>query len=230
MEDSIYNRTEIVIGKDSVEKLKKSHVLICGIGGVGSYVLEAISRCSVGNITIVDKDIIDITNINRQLIALNSNIGEDKVDVAKSRVVDINKDANVIAIKQDIMPSNISSLFQDKNIDYVVDAVDNIDAKIAIITECQKRNIKCISSMGMGNKLNPLDIKVADIYKTNTCPLAKIMRKKLKEIGIKRQKVVFSSEIPVERKIDTKILGSVSFVPSVAGLVIASEVIKDLIK
>ncbi len=230
MEDSIYNRTEIVIGKDSVEKLKKSHVLICGIGGVGSYVLEAVVRAGVLNITIVDKDIIDITNINRQLIALNSNIGKDKVDVAKSRVMNINKDANVIAIKQDITPNNIFSLFQGKNIDYVVDAVDNIDAKIAIITECQKRNIKCISSMGMGNKLNPLDIKVADIYKTNTCPLAKTMRKRLKEIGVKRQKVVFSTEIPVEKKIDTKVLGSVPFVPSVAGLVIASEVIKDLIK
>ena len=230
MEDSIYNRTEIVIGKDSVEKLKKSHVLICGIGGVGSYVLEAVVRAGVLNITIVDKDIIDITNINRQLIALNSNIGKDKVDVAKSRVMNINKDANVIAIKQDITPNNIFSLFQGKNIDYVVDAVDNIDAKIAIITECQKRNIKCISSMGMGNKLNPLDIKVADIYKTNTCPLAKTMRKRLKEIGVKRQKVVFSTEIPVEKKIDTKVLGSVSFVPSVAGLVIASEVVKDLIK
>lgn len=230
MEDSIYNRTEIVIGKDSVEKLKKSHVLICGIGGVGSYVLEAVVRAGVLNITIVDKDIIDITNINRQLIALNSNIGKDKVDVAKSRAVDINKDANIIAIKQDITPNNIFSLFQGKNIDYVVDAVDNIDAKIAIITECQKRNIKCISSMGMGNKLNPLDIKVADIYKTNTCPLAKTMRKRLKEIGVKRQKVVFSTEIPVEKKIDTKVLGSVSFVPSVAGLVIASEVVKDLIK
>lgn len=230
MEDSIYNRTEIVIGKDSVEKLKKSHVLICGIGGVGSYVLEAIARAGVLNITIVDKDIIDITNINRQLIALNSNIGKDKVDVAKSRVMNINKDANVIAIKQDITPNNIFSLFQGKNIDYVVDAVDNIDAKIAIITECQKRNIKCISSMGMGNKLNPLDIKVADIYKTNTCPLAKTMRKRLKEIGVKRQKVVFSTEIPVEKKIDTKVLGSVPFVPSVAGLVIASEVVKDLIK
>lgn len=230
MEDSIYNRTEIVIGKDSVEKLKKSHVLICGIGGVGSYVLEAVVRAGVLNITIVDKDIIDITNINRQLIALNSNIGKDKVDVAKSRAVDINKDANIIAIKQDITPNNIFSLFQGKNIDYVVDAVDNIDAKIAIITECQKRNIKCISSMGMGNKLNPLDIKVADIYKTNTCPLAKTMRKRLKEIGVKRQKVVFSTEIPVEKKIDTKVLGSVPFVPSVAGLVIASEVVKDLIK
>lgn len=230
MEDSIYNRTEIVIGKDSVEKLKKSHVLICGIGGVGSYVLEAVVRAGVLNITIVDKDIIDITNINRQLIALNSNIGKDKVDVAKSRVMNINKDANVIAIKQDITPNNIFSLFQGKNIDYVVDAVDNIDAKIAIITECQKRNIKCISSMGMGNKLNPLDIKVADIYKTNTCPLAKTMRKRLKEIGVKRQKVVFSTEIPVEKKIDTKVLGSVPFVPSVAGLVIASEVVKDLIK
>lgn len=229
MEDSIYNRTKIVIGEDNLEKLKRSHVLICGIGGVGSYTLEAIVRCGVGNITIVDKDIVDITNINRQLIALDSTIGQDKVDVAKSRIIDINKEANVIAIKENVTPENIAYLFKGKAIDYVVDAVDNVDAKIAIIEECQKRNIKCISSMGMGNKLNPLDIKVSDIYKTNTCPLAKIIRKRLKEIGIKRQKVVFSTEIPVEKKVDTKTLGSMPFVPSVAGLVIASEVIKDLI-
>lgn len=230
MEDSIYNRTEIVIGKENMEKLKSKRILICGIGGVGSYVLEAIARVGILNITIVDKDVVDITNINRQLIALSSTIGEDKVEVARDRVMDINKEANVIAIKENITSENITQIFEDKKIDYVVDAVDNIEAKIAIISECQKRNINCISCMGMGNKLNPLDIKVTDIYKTNTCPLAKIMRKRLKEIGIKRQKVVFSTEIPVDKKIDTKTLGSVSFVPSTAGLVIASEVVKDLLK
>lgn len=229
MEDSIYQRTQIVIGTQNVEKLKKSHVLICGVGGVGSYALEAIARSGVGKITIVDKDVVDITNINRQLIATTSTIGEDKVDVARTRINDINKEANVIAIKKNITLETIKEILTE-DMDYVVDAVDNIDAKVAIITECNKKNIRCISSMGMGNKINPLDIKVSDIYKTNTCPLAKIMRKKLKERGIKNQKVVFSTEIPVEKKIDTKTLGSVSFVPSVAGLVIASEVIKDLIK
>lgn len=230
MEDSIYNRTEIVLGKDNLEKLKVKHILICGIGGVGSYVLEAIARIGILNITIVDKDVVDVTNINRQLIALSSTIGEDKVEVARDRVMDINKEANVIAIKENITSENIIQIFEDKKIDYVVDAVDNIEAKIAIISECQKRNINCISCMGMGNKLNPLDIKVTDIYKTNTCPLAKIIRKRLKDIGINKHKVVFSTEIPVDKKIDTKTLGSVSFVPSVAGLVIASEVVKDLLK
>lgn len=230
MEDSIYNRTEIVIGKNNMEKLKSKRILICGIGGVGSCVLEAIARVGVLNITIVDKDVIDITNINRQIIATNSTVGNDKVDVARARVLDINKEANVIAIKDNITQSNISDIINGKDIDYVVDAVDNIEAKLAIISECQKNNIMCISCMGMGNKLNPLDIRVTDIYSTNTCPLAKIMRKKLKEIGVKSQKVVFSTEIPIEKKVETKTLGSVSFVPSVAGLVIASEVVKDLLK
>lgn len=230
MEDSIYNRTEIVLGKVNVQKLKSKHILICGIGGVGSYVLEAIARAGVLNITIVDKDVVDITNINRQIIATSSTVNKDKVEVARDRVMDINKEANVIAIKENITKSNISNIIDRENIDYVVDAVDSIEAKLAIIAECQKNNIMCISCMGMGNKLNPLDIKVEDIYKTNTCPLAKIMRKRLKEIGIKKQKVVFSTEIPVDKKVDTKTLGSVSFVPSVAGLVIASEVVKDLLK
>lgn len=228
MEETIYQRTEIVIGKENVNKLKNKHVLICGIGGVGSFALEAIARCGISNITIIDKDIVDVTNINRQLIALQSTVGKSKVEVARERLMDINKDISIVAIKENITSDNISEII-NKKIDYVVDAVDNIEAKVAIIAECNKKNIKCISCMGMGNKLNPLDIKVADIYKTNTCPLAKIMRKKLKESGIKKQKVVFSTEIPVEKKINTNTLGSVSFVPSVAGLVIASEVIKDII-
>ncbi len=229
MED-IYQRTEIILGKDNVEKLKNKYIVIFGVGGVGSYVLEAISRCGIKNITIVDKDVVDVTNINRQIIALHSTVGRPKVEVAKERVLDINKEANVKAIKQEITKENIHEFLSEQDIAYVVDAVDNIDAKVAIMTECDNKKIKCISSMGMANKLNPLDIKVADIYSTNTCPLAKIIRKRLKENGVKRQKVVFSTEIPVEKKIDTKSLGSVSFVPSVAGLIIASEIIKDIIE
>ncbi|MDO4282290.1 MAG: tRNA threonylcarbamoyladenosine dehydratase [Clostridia bacterium] len=229
MEDSIYQRTEIVIGRENINKLKNSHVLVCGIGGVGSYALEAIARSGVGNITIIDKDIVDVTNINRQLIALESTVGKDKVKVAQERLIDIHKEANIKAIKANITSENINQIIKG-DIDYVVDAVDNIEAKVAIITECSKKNIKCISCMGMGNKLNPLDIKVADIYKTSTCPLAKCMRRKLKDAGIKKQKVVFSTEIPVQKKVETSTLGSVSFVPSVAGLIMASEVIKDLLK
>lgn len=235
MEESIYQRTEILLGKECIEILKGKHVLICGIGGVGSYTLEALARIGVGNITIVDKDKVDITNINRQIIATMDTVNKDKVLVAKERVNSINSDIEVSSIKENITKENIDDFFKDKNIDYVVDCVDNIDAKIAIMEKCCKENIPCISCMGMGNKLDPLSIKVDDIYKTGICPLAKIIRKRLKQIGIKRQKVVYSMEVPKRKTDEEKIkygntLGSVSFVPSVAGLVIASEVVKDLLK
>lgn len=235
MEETIYQRTEILLGKDNVGKLKNKHVVICGIGGVGSYVLEALARVGIKKLTIIDKDVVDVTNINRQIIATNDTIGKDKVLVAKERVETINKEAEVIAIKENITSENIDDIIKNKNIDYVVDCVDNIQAKIAIITKCYNENIPCISCMGMGNKLNPLDIKVADIYKTQTCPLAKIIRKKLKEIGIKKQKVVYSIEEPKKRTEEEKekygnTLGSISFVPSTAGLVIASEVVKYMLK
>lgn len=229
MENSIYHRTSILLGKDNIEKLKKSNVLICGVGGVGSYVLEALTRVGVGSITIVDKDIVDITNINRQLIALNSTIGMDKVEVAKNRCKDINPDININALKIKIDSESISSIFSNTNFDYVVDCVDNIEAKVAIIRYANQYGLKCISSMGAANKLNPLEFKVADIYKTQMCPVAKIMRKKLKEIGIKKQKVVYSTEQPIKNSVDNT-LGSVPFVPSVCGLIIASEVVKDIIK
>jgi len=192
--------------------------------------LEAISRFGIGKITIVDKDVIDITNINRQLIALSTNVGKIKVEEAKKRIREINSEIDVIDINKNVTKENIDSFFENQKFDYVVDAVDNIEAKIAIIKKCEQEKLPCISSMGMGNKLDPFAIHITTIDKTNTCPLAKIMRKKLKEIGITKQKVIYSTELPIEKKIETKTLGSVSFVPSVAGLMIGSEVIKDLLK
>ena len=235
MNDEIYQRTEILLGKENVEKLKDKHVLICGIVGVGSFALEALARIGVGNITIVDKDTVDITNINRQIIATLDTVGKKKVEVAQKRINNINKKILVNAIYENINKDNIEEIFDMADYDYVLDCVDNIEAKIAIILEANKRNIKCISSMGMANKLEPLKIEVTDIYKTNTCPLAKKIRKILKAEGIKKQKVVYSTELPKkkteeEKKIYQNTLGSVSFVPSVGGLIMASEVVKDIIK
>lgn len=234
--ETIYQRTEILVGKDNVENLKTKHVVVFGVGGVGSFVVESLARTGIGNISIIDKDVVDITNINRQLIATNKTIGMDKVEVAKERILDINKNANILAIKENVTLENIDEILTKKittKIDYVVDCVDNVDAKIAIMQKCYNENIKCISSMGMGNKLNPLDIRVGDIFKTSVCPLAKKIRKRLKELDIKKQKVIYSIELPKQKTEEEKniygnTLGSVSFVPSVGGLVIASEVIKDL--
>ena len=184
--------------------------------------------------TLVDKDVVDITNINRQIIATYDTIGKSKVEVAKERVESINKEAKVNIIQNSITDSNIQEIIEG-NYDYVIDCVDDVEAKIAIIKYCYDKKINCISCMGMGNKLNPLDIKVADIYKTTTCPLARTIRKKIKDLYIKKQKVVFSTEIPKKKTEEEKLiysntLGSISFVPSTAGLVIASEVVKDLLK
>ncbi len=236
--ETIYQRTEILVGKDNVNNLKTKHIVVFGVGGVGSFVVEALARVGIGNISIIDKDVVDITNINRQLIATNKTIGMDKVEVAKERILDINKEANILAFKENVTLENIDEIFSKKittKIDYVVDCVDNVDAKIAIMQKCYNENIKCISSMGMGNKLNPLDIRVADIFKTSVCPLAKKIRKRLKELEIKKQKVIYSIELPKqkteqEKELYGNTLGSVSFVPSVGGLVIASEVVKDLIR
>lgn len=227
--ENIYNRTEIILGTENIDILKNKHVLVCGIGGVGSYTLEALARIGIGKITIIDKDVIDITNINRQLLALHSTVGKNKVEVAKERIVDINDKIVVDALKVNINKNNIEELILNKNIDYVVDCVDNVEAKLAIIEICYKNNIKCISCMGTANKINPLELKIADISKTNTCPLAKIIRKKLKDLNIKKQKVLFSTELPKMLNGSNNTLGSVSFVPSCAGLILASEVIKDLL-
>lgn len=224
--EDIYQRTKLVIGEVGIQKLKKSKVCICGIGGVGSYTLEALARIGVGNITVIDKDKLDVTNINRQIIATVNNVDKPKVNCAKERIREINPDINVTCIDTYLDEKNTAENI-DSTYDYVVDAIDTINSKVSLIKHCYENNIKIISCMGMGNKLNPLDIKVSDIYKTSVCPLAKIMRKRLKEENIRKLKVVYSEELPIKN--DTGVLGSVSFVPSVAGLVIASEVVKDIL-
>lgn len=225
--DDIYQRTKLVIGSEAVDKLKKSKVCICGVGGVGSYVMEALARVGIGNITVIDKDRVDITNINRQIIATVNNVDKPKVLCSKERINEINPNIKVEEVEAFIDEESIKE-YIDTSYDYVIDAIDTINSKVSLIKYCYENNIKIISCMGMGNKLNPLDIKVSDIYKTSVCPLAKIMRKRLKEENIKKLKVVYSEEIPVKN--NEGILGSVSFVPSVAGLIIASEIVKDIIK
>ena len=222
-----FSRTELLIGKEAIEKLKKAKVAIFGIGGVGSYVLEGLVRAGVSNFILVDNDVVDITNINRQIIATHSSVGKDKVEVAKQRVLEINKEAKVECIKEFFMPESKEIL--DSTVDYVIDAVDTITAKIEIIKRAKKLNIPVISCMGTGNKLEPNKFEIADIYKTSVCPLAKIMRKKMRENNITSLKVLYSKEEPmVNQKSD--VIASISFVPSVAGLMIAGEVIKDIIK
>ena len=206
--------------------LKNANVCICGIGGVGSYTLEALARVGIGNITIIDKDDVDITNINRQLIATVETVGKAKVEEAKKRINDINPSIKISSIKEFITPDNVSE-YINQNYDYVIDAIDSVESKIAIIKICKEKNIKVISSMGMANRIDPLKIKIADIFKTEVCPLAKVVRKRLRQEGIKQVKVVYSAEEAIKPL--SKELGSVSYVPSVAGLVIASEVVKDLI-
>lgn len=220
-------RLEIMIGKENIEKIKDKTVLILGLGGVGSYALEAIIRSGINNIVIVDNDIVDITNLNRQLMTLNSNIGKLKTDVWEERIRDINPSCNILKINKFITKENISILFEQK-IDYVIDACDTIETKKQLIRECIKRKIKLISSMGTGNKLDPTKLEIKDVRKTSYDPIAKIIRKMIKDENIKEKIVVVSStEEPI--KINDKIIGSNSFVPSVAGLLCASYVINDII-
>lgn len=225
-----FSRTELLIGKEAIEKLQKSKVAIFGIGGVGSYVLEGLVRAGVGNFILVDKDEVDITNLNRQIIATKETVGKPKVEVAKERVLSINPNANVEIYQEFFLPESKGIL--DETVDYIVDSVDTVTAKIELVMRANKLNIPIISSMGTGNKLDPTKFEVTDIYKTSVCPLAKVMRKELKNRGIKKLKVVYSKEEPIKHEnIDGKqVPASISFVPSVAGLIIAGEVIKDIIK
>ncbi len=224
-----FSRTELLIGKDSIEKLQKSKVAIFGIGGVGSYVVEALVRAGIANFILVDKDIVDLTNLNRQIIATRDTIGMPKVEIAKKRILEINPNANVEIYQEFFMPN--SKDFFDNTVDYVVDAIDTVTAKIELIVRANKFNIPIISCMGTGNKLDPTMFEVSDIFKTSVCPLAKVMRKELKNRGIKNLKVVFSKENPIKIADEEQknVPASISFVPSVAGLIIASEVIKDII-
>lgn len=234
-----FSRTEMLVGTEGIKKINDAKVVIFGIGGVGSYVVEGLARAGIGNFVLIDNDKICESNINRQIIATTETLGLYKVDVAKKRIEDINPDAKVSAVREFFSPT--SKDFFDKETSYVIDAIDNVTGKIEIAVRTQKYNVPVISCMGTGNKLNPNKFEVTDIYKTSVCPLARVMRKELKTRNIKRLKVVYSKEEPIrnkntyedeEKNVTEKIKvipGSISFVPSVAGLIIASEVIKDIL-
>lgn len=232
-----FSRTELLIGKKNVEKLNNSKVAIFGIGGVGSFATEALVRAGVQNFILVDNDKISLTNLNRQIIATHRTLGKYKVDVMKQRILDINPNANVETFKEFYMPDSKEKIL-NKTITYVVDAIDTVTAKIELIVNCSKLDIPIISSMGTGNKLNPTAFEIEDIYKTSMCPLAKVMRKELKKRNIQALKVLYSKEEPIhllkdEQNSDIEnktVPASISFVPSVAGLIIAGEIIKDIIK
>lgn len=224
-----FSRTELLIGKENIKKLKRSKVAVFGIGGVGSFVVEGLARAGVGNFVLIDSDIIDITNLNRQIIATHKTIGKPKVEVARKRILEINPEANVKIHKEFFLPE--SKDFFDESIDYIIDAIDTITSKIELIVRANNHKIPIISAMGTGNKLEPTKFEVCDIYKTSICPLAKIMRKELRKRDIKELKVVYSKEEPIKhQENESKVPASISFVPSVAGLIIAGEVIKDIIR
>lgn len=222
-----FQRTERLIGQEAVTKLNNSKVIVFGIGGVGSYICEALARAGVGTMEIVDKDVVDITNINRQLVALHSTIGMSKVEVCRNRLLDINPAMKVIDRQCFYLPEK-SQEFDFGQYDYVIDAVDNVTAKIDIICKAREAGVPVISSMGTGNKLDPMAFKISDIENTKVCPLAKVMRKELRKRGISGVKVVYSEEEPVST--DSRTPASISFVPSAAGLLIAKAVIDDLIQ
>ncbi|NLX63337.1 MAG: tRNA threonylcarbamoyladenosine dehydratase [Clostridiaceae bacterium] len=245
-----FSRTELLIGKEGLEKLKNSKVAVFGIGGVGTFVVEGLVRSGVGRFVLVDDDLICLTNLNRQIHATRKTIGKVKVEIMKERILDINPHAEVEAIRCFYLPEKADELIRD-DYDYIVDAVDTVTAKVDLVVQAKKRGIPIISSMGAGNKLDPTKFQVADIYETTVDPLAKVMRKELRQRGIESLKVVYSTEQPIkpreseenscsancicpkgtQRKcsVRNQVPGSISFVPSVAGLIIAGEVIKDLL-
>ncbi len=250
-----FSRTESLLGTEAMEQLQKARVAVFGVGGVGGYVVEALARSGVGAIDLIDSDTVNLSNINRQIIALHSTVGKYKVDVMKDRIRDINPDCQVEVHRCFYLPET-KDIFDFTKYTYVVDAVDTVAAKIALVLQAQEAGVPIISSMGAGNKLNPAEFEVADIYKTSVCPLAKVMRRELKQRGVKKLKVVYSKEEAIRprgeilektelteadmtgmkisdqgvtpKKRSTP--GSTSFVPSVAGLIIASEVVKDIAK
>ena len=234
-ENDMFSRFELLIGEEKLQQLQNSHVLVFGVGGVGGYVVEALVRSGIGHITIVDNDEVSLTNLNRQIIATRETIGKKKVEVMKERILSINSDCLVTGLEMFYLPENADTIDLTKY-DYVVDAIDTITSKIELAMRCEKLNIPLISSMGTGNKLNPAMLEVSDIYKTSVCPLAKVMRKELKTRGVKHLKVVYAKELPIKPRQSNELTnkrtvpGSSAFVPSSAGLLIASEVIKDLLK
>ncbi|MCM1227406.1 MAG: tRNA threonylcarbamoyladenosine dehydratase [Clostridium sp.] len=226
-----FSRTELLLGREGVERLKNSSVAVFGIGGVGSYIAEALARCGVGKLTLVDSDTVSITNINRQIIALHSTVGMKKTDAAKRRIADINPSAEIAAIDCFYTGSEIDL----SGFDYIADAIDTVSSKLALIENAYKLGIPIISSMGTGNKLDPSKLTVTDIYKTEMCPLAKVMRHELKKRNVKKLKAVYSTEKPrthlaesEEHTEKRRTIGSVSFVPSCAGLIMAGEIVRDI--
>lgn len=223
----IYKRTDMLIGEDNRKKLGFAHVAVFGVGGVGSYVCEALARAGVGAITLIDGDTVQESNINRQLIALHSTVGLDKVEVMKTRIFDINPDIKVLAKKVFYCEENADTL-DFSQFSYVVDAIDTVTSKLLIIEKAKKFDVPIISSMGTGNKLDASAFKICDIKKTSVCPLARVMRSELRSRGIENVKVLYSEEQPQNRG-GGRTPASISYVPSVAGLLIAGEVIKDII-
>lgn len=237
-----FSRSELILGKSATERLNRSRIAVFGVGGVGGYAVEALARAGVGAIDLYDDDKVSLTNINRQIFALHSSLGRLKVDVARERIIDINPCCKVTANALFYMPET-TKLVDFKAFDYVIDAIDTVTAKISIIEQCSYLGVPVISAMGAGNKLDPTQFEVSDIFKTSVCPLARTMRQELKKLGIDRLKVVYSKEKPIQLDQEAAAIcleegdskagkvppGSVSFVPSVMGLIIAGEVIKDII-
>ena len=233
--EELFSRSELIYGKEAMDKLSKCHVAIFGVGGVGGYVAESLARTGIGKFTLIDNDTVNFSNFNRQIVANKETLGKYKVDAMKERIISINDKAVVEVKKMFVLPENIDEI-DFNQFDYIVDAIDTVKAKLAIIKKANELNIPMISSMGAGNKLNPMGFVVADISKTEYDPLAKKIRLELRKLGIKKLKVVFSKERPVELKEQQfnenkkPIPGSNAFVPSACGLLIGSEVINDLLK
>lgn len=234
-----FSRTEMLLGSDAMEKLRNARVAVFGLGGVGGYIVEALARSGVGALDIIDNDTVSITNLNRQIVAVEGTVGMPKTEAAKMRIMQINPDCKVTAYNTFYMPEN-SSDFDFTKYDYIADAIDTVTAKIELVMNANKCGTPIICSMGTGNKLNPAELEVADIYKTSVCPLARIMRYELKRRGIKKLKVVYSKEMPIvptgaaaekcraENTGKKNVPGSTAFVPAVAGMIIASEIVKDI--
>ena len=231
--DDRFYRTELLLGAASMERLKASTVAVFGVGGVGSFTVEALARVGIGRLILVDHDVVDVTNINRQLHATTKTIGQSKTALMTRRILEINPDARVETIDEFYLPTSDADKFFVADYDCVVDAIDTIGGKIGLAVECERRGIPIVSSMGAGNKLDPTAFRAADIFETTVDPIARVMRKKLKELGIKHLRVVYSTEPPirlnVEANVEGKTIGSISFVPSVAGLILAAEVVKILV-
>jgi len=236
MSNDRFIRTEMVVGHEGMEKLKNAHVAVFGIGGVGSFSAESLARAGVGELTLIDFDTVDISNINRQIHALTDTIGMSKVELMRGRILQINPECKV-NVHASIFNQETADKIFNVNWDYVIDAIDMVSSKILLVEMCHKNNVKIMASMGTGNKMDPTKFAVADIFKTSVCPLAKVMRREFKRRNIKKLKVVFSTEDPVkplplvvnEKNPRKQTPGSISFVPSVAGLIITSEVVKDLL-